>query len=236
MQVRDYLPDPLRSLLDVGCNVGAWLKDCARDFPSCRLAGIEINEPAMKQAQLQVPSAEIHHTGAENIPFPDPSFQVVTCLEVLEHLPEELRATAFREMHRVLEPGGRLIMTVPHAGWFAWLDSNNVRLRFPALYRRIVGQGKRDANYDAIGRHVEWHYHFTLKELDQLAGAGWKRTVVRRGGLFVYPIMDWLSWPFYRLGKANHPIRRFFQRVAGWDYRIDFGRASYGILVVWERE
>ena len=57
----------------------------------------------------------------------------------------------------------------------------------------------------------------------------------RRGGLFVYPLMDWLSWPFYRAGKHDHPVRRLFERAAGWDYMVDFGRASYGVLVALRR-
>ncbi len=138
-------------------------------------------------------------------------------------------------MRRVLTPGGRLVLTVPHAGWFAWLDSNNVRFRLPGLYRAIVGDGRRDSNYKSAGRQVEWHYHFTVAELEQLAGAGWRQVAVQRGGLFVYPLMDWLCWPFYRMQIPNHPVRRFFQRVAGWDYRVDFGRASYGVLIVLER-
>ena len=135
----------------------------------------------------------------------------------------------------MLVPGGRLIFTVPHAGWFAWLDSNNVRFRFPAVYRRLLGRGHRDASYDVLTRQVEWHHHFTEEELRSLLGDGWRCEVVRRAGLFLYPLMDWACWPFYRWGGSTHPVRRFFERVAGWDYRLDFGRASYGILMVLER-
>ncbi len=156
-------------------------------------------------------------------------------MEVLEHLPADLRPAAFQEMRRVLKTGGRLILSVPHAGWFAWLDSNNMRIRFPNLYRRMVGRGGRDANYAAMGRHVEWHYHFTVAELEQLAGDGWRQVAVRRGGLIVFPIMDWLSWPFYRLGISNNPIRLLFECLASLDYRIDFGKASYGVLMTLER-
>jgi len=235
MKATDWIEEPVTSLLDVGCNVGAWLMDCSRRYPSARLAGVDINESAVKVARASVPSADIHRTGAEKLPFKDRSFDYVTCIEVLEHLPAELRPAAFREMQRVLQPGGRLILTVPHAGWFAWLDSNNMRLRLPRLYRRIVGRGARDPNYETLGRVVQWHHHFTEEELLGLAGRGWEQIATTRGGLFLYPLMDWLSWPFYRLGIPHHPIRRIFERIGGWDFRMDFGTASYGILVVLKR-
>ena len=46
-----------------------------------------------------------------NIPFPDAAFDTVLCTEVLEHSPEP--ALLIAEIERVLEPGGKLIATVP---------------------------------------------------------------------------------------------------------------------------
>jgi SAM-dependent methyltransferase len=235
MHVLDHIGPCVDSLLDVGCNAGAWLGHCARLYPGARLAGVDINETALELARSELPNVELHQAGAEKLPFLGSTFHYVTCIEVLEHLPPKLRPTAFQEMRRVLKPGGKLIVTVPHAGWFAWLDSNNIRFRFPNLYRRLIGVGARDGNYESRGRSVEWHHHFTDRELLDLAGPGWKCVQVQHGGLFLYPIMDWLSWPFYRARCHDHKLRALFERIAGWDYTLNFGRASYGVLIVFER-
>lgn len=49
---------------------------------------------------------------AERIPFRDVAFDALTCIGVLEYVPDE--PAALREMHRVLKPGGRLVITAPH--------------------------------------------------------------------------------------------------------------------------
>jgi SAM-dependent methyltransferase len=48
---------------------------------------------------------------ALNLPFADDSFDVVTMLDVLEHLRDD--CCALEEVHRVLRPGGALVMSVP---------------------------------------------------------------------------------------------------------------------------
>lgn len=51
----------------------------------------------------------------QRLPFPDGSFDTVFCSQVLEHVPEPWLALA--EFERVLRPGGRLILSVPHISW-----------------------------------------------------------------------------------------------------------------------
>jgi len=116
MNAFNWIHPQFDSLLDIGCNVGALLSHCAQINPKAKLAGVEINGAALEVARSNVPSAALIHGGAESLPFQSNYFQYITCIEVLEHIPEHLREDAFREMHRVLMPGGRLILTVPHAG------------------------------------------------------------------------------------------------------------------------
>jgi SAM-dependent methyltransferase len=59
---------------------------------------------------------------ATALPVRDGSFDAVLCLEMLEHLPEDEREPALREMVRALRPGGRLIATFPADAAAAELD------------------------------------------------------------------------------------------------------------------
>jgi SAM-dependent methyltransferase len=235
MRISDFLSPEPDSLLDVGCNVGAWLDECRRRCSRTKLVGIDINSAAIVAARERLRDIEVREASADAIPFADRTFQCVTCLEVLEHLAPSRRQQALREMWRVLRPNGRLVVTVPHAGWAAWLDSNNFRFRFPRLYQRYVQGGRRDRVYVESDRAVEWHHHFTAAELLRLAGDRWTVIAIQYGGFILFPLMDWLSWPFYRTGRSDHRIRQLLDRVAQWDYRVNYGRASYGMLLVLER-
>lgn len=63
---------------------------------------------------------------ADNLPFPDNSFDAVTCLEALEFFPSE--TDALQEMVRVLRPGGTLLIT-RRRGWEAWTFIGRYRNR-----------------------------------------------------------------------------------------------------------
>ena len=57
-------------------------------------------------------TVDVVNLNAEPLPYPEASFDLVTCTEVIEHL-EHYRA-ALREMARVLRPGGVLVITTPN--------------------------------------------------------------------------------------------------------------------------
>ena len=218
-----------QSLLDYGCNVGESLADLAAHFPSLRLAGVDINPLAVARARQAVPGADIRLIDGPRLPFADEAFDAITCIEVLEHVPVADRASAIAEMRRVLKVGGRLILRCPHAGAFSFLDPDNLRFRFPRLYGRLIGGGRRDAAY-ADG--VKWHDHFRETDLLSLAGAGFAHETTRYGGLFLFPLGGWLAWPFYRTSRYDHPALRAIQRVMNWDIARAYGRASYCILII----
>jgi SAM-dependent methyltransferase len=227
-----WVPKEARSLLDVGCNGGDLLADVRVMMPWLELAGVDVNAEALAIARKRLPDVELHETGAESLPFADARFDVATCIEVLEHVPAELRRPALAEIHRVLAPNGLLLLRVPHAGSTEWLDSNNLRFRFPRLYRRLLGRGMRDAGYEGGTEDVVWHHHFSVPELLELAGPQWEVERIERGGLILYPVADILAWPFYRTRRIHNPAFRALQRVADFDLGVNYGAASFDVLLL----
>jgi SAM-dependent methyltransferase len=93
-------------VLDVGCG---------REFPlASHLLGLgaEVHgvDPVAEPEGTQL-DVTVKRGTAENIPYPDNTFDVVTSRSVLEHLQSPARA--FMEFHRVLKPGGRLVFLTP---------------------------------------------------------------------------------------------------------------------------
>src|SRR5204863_7407674 len=91
-----YLPsrgDGLR-LLDVGCGTGHHLAQLRlRGF---EVAGIDGSEDMLAQARAGNPGADIRLADVEEIPFPESSFDLIICIEVLRYLPASSRC--LREM------------------------------------------------------------------------------------------------------------------------------------------
>jgi ubiquinone/menaquinone biosynthesis C-methylase UbiE len=94
-------------LLDVGCGTGHHMARLrARGF---EVAGVDGSPEMLEHARALNPESDIRHADVEQISFPDASFDVVLCVEVLRYLPSSSRCIA--EMARVLRPGGLCLTT-----------------------------------------------------------------------------------------------------------------------------
>ena len=108
----------VRAVLDVGCGVGHWGRALAHVLPpEATLIGIDRERDWVAQAGENAERARLgrfsYRLGdACNIPFPDASFDLVTCQTLLIHLKDPV--SCIREMLRVAKPGGLVLAVEPN--------------------------------------------------------------------------------------------------------------------------
>jgi SAM-dependent methyltransferase len=100
-----------RSLCEIGCGTGFFLRGLADAKPELRLSGIDIHPRALAYARERLPRAAWIAADASALPL-RPGFDVLCALDVLEHIADD--ESALREMGRALLPGGGFLLTVPH--------------------------------------------------------------------------------------------------------------------------
>ena len=109
-------------VLDAGCGTGGLLAALAGTTGGVSLAGLEWSAAAARRA-AEKSGAAIARGSVNALPFADASFDAVIAADVLcHHAVDPDRALA--ELHRVLRPGGRLVVNMPA---YAWLFSAHDR-------------------------------------------------------------------------------------------------------------
>ena len=113
-------------ILDVGCGTGANL-EMLSEFGEAE--GVDVSAEALSFCRERG-LAGVKQGAAESLPYAEGSFDLVTGLDVVEHLDDDL--AGLREMHRVLRPNGKTLLFVP-AFMFLWGvqdDISNHRRRY----------------------------------------------------------------------------------------------------------
>jgi SAM-dependent methyltransferase len=104
----ERLPLPAGAqVLDAGCGSGRTLADLVSYG---EVSGIELHEDAAEIARSRG-HGDVRVGRLEELPWADASFDLITCLDVIEHTPDD--RTALAELYRVCRPGGWLLVTVP---------------------------------------------------------------------------------------------------------------------------
>lgn len=111
--VPGFSPDGIRAL-DIGCG-DAGVAIAIAEAGAARVAGIEPDAESLARGRVRAGehgvAAELLPGYAEDLPFPDASFDLVVLDNVLEHVRDRQRT--LREAHRVLAPRGLLYMVTP---------------------------------------------------------------------------------------------------------------------------
>jgi ubiquinone/menaquinone biosynthesis C-methylase UbiE len=99
-------------LLDVACGTGRFLAMLKQNYPRLPVAGVDLSAPYLRHAERDLAAwswVELVEGAAERLPFPDHTFDLVTCIYLFHELPGRVRRQAAAEMARVLKPGGRAV-------------------------------------------------------------------------------------------------------------------------------
>jgi SAM-dependent methyltransferase len=191
----DTLPASTR-VLDAGCGEGVLVDEYASRLD---IQGVDVSysSPRVTRAALT------------SLPYPDASFDRALCLDVLEHLPFSEQPLALAELHRVLRPGGELLVSVPN---LAHLQS---RVQF-LLRGRLI----RTAS---IAKHPGDR---PIGEYLELASRAGFRLIDRHGIFPTVPVLTrMIRKSPARLRPLHHALTRLLP-VPGWCFLnlMRFGR------------
>jgi SAM-dependent methyltransferase len=96
-------------VLDVACGLGGSTKRLMQTYPPEMITGINISDPQIAAAHALAPGCTFQVMDAAKLDFADNHFDAVVCIEAASHF--DTRDKFLKEAHRVLKPGGSLIMS-----------------------------------------------------------------------------------------------------------------------------
>ncbi len=124
---------PEASVLDLGCGTGTLTILIKQAMPSANVTGLDGDPEVLQIAEKKTAQASLDitwdHALAYALPYPDASFDRVLSSLVIHHLTGENKIKAFREVFRVLRPGGEFhsVDFGPPHGSGTWLMSRLMR-------------------------------------------------------------------------------------------------------------
>lgn len=198
-------PAASKNLLDIGCSTG----EKCQGFQALgyEVTGVDINEAHIECARKAFPALRFVLADAEQLPFPDNSFDVVHAFSVMQYTDHK---RYFAEIHRVLKPGGVAILMEN-------LKDNPFTRVYRALHRLA---GWQYSPYQTPKRHLDWTElchtdlsSFSKSEFEakhlltpfSLVPAEIKSRIVLKGGCYFPPP----TWLYSILKKADHLLLRF---------------------------
>ena len=215
-----------KSVLDIGCNTGYGTSILATGAKN--VAGVDVSDRAIKYANAKYANEGLTFQVVDGarIPFEDNAFDVVTSFQVVEHLVEY--ESFFREVRRVLAPGGIVILTTPNSllrldpGMKPWNEFHVREFNPEELASTLMGYFNE---VSILGLYAnEPLYTFQVNRLDKArrmaragASGGHGSNARGTGGLSVLAVRMRIkkmlpAWVLDRLKKVQLPNKRQYLR------------------------
>src|SRR4051794_37966699 len=104
--------EDVRSALDFGCSSGRVVRVLAAAFPDVEWHGCDPIPDAIEWASAHLPGIEFRLSGDHPpLPYDDGAFDAVFAISIWSHFAEQAALDWLAEMHRIVRPGGRLVLT-----------------------------------------------------------------------------------------------------------------------------
>lgn len=195
----DALPDEA-AVLDAGCGTGGFLARLRAARPRARLYGLDYEPIAARRAADKARAAVTAGT-INALPFPSESFDAVVSLDVLCHMAVEEPA-ALAELHRVLKPGGLVVLNLPAHEWLR--SAHDIRVHTARRYERGEIAGKLQGAGFAETRPRHWNS--LLLPLMVLQRKILKRDEGAKSD--VQPFPPWLDASLFAVCQAESALMR----------------------------
>ena len=122
-KLAEPIPQDAQSIIDIGCGDGYLLYLAHKQAPKAKLVGLEYEQSGLKLAEEKLKEKDVPVTlklgSVFDMPYPSNSFDVVLFADAIEHL--DNYELAIKEIHRILKPGGSLLLSTPlsrpHKKW-----------------------------------------------------------------------------------------------------------------------
>lgn len=162
-------------VLDIGCGPGTFLGNL---ISFAKGVGIDISNSQIDYANKHYQSeiCSFKSFDGNRCPYDDATFDVVTLVEVIEHLTPETVENLLMEAFRVLKPEGRLFLSTPNYGSL-W-----------PLLEKVVN---RNAEVTYEEQHINLYKRNRLRQ--EIIAVGFKQVEVR-AYQFLAPFLASLSW------------------------------------------
>ncbi len=152
------LPAPGGTMLDVGCATGVVSQLMADRAGVARVVGIDFAPIA-----AEIDATTFNLDSSEPLPYPNASFDVVTCLETLEHVHDTDHLVG--ELRRVVTPKGYVVLSVPRIDGLLSIAMLAAGMQPPAVECSIRRRYGSPDGGTRVSGHVS---NFTRRALEEL--------------------------------------------------------------------